>query len=184
MGPQYNSKQQITALLNGHRWTILLPPIAPRARYYCANVFLHPQHKCDQAKRSVAVPANSRIIAAFSPCAVILGISMSIENLRNIAIIAHVDHGKTTLVDKLLSQSGTLDRKDVGSERLMDSNDQEKERGITILAKNTAINWNDYRINIVDTPGHADFGGEVERVMSMADSVLLLVDAQEGPMPQ
>ena len=90
---------------------------------------------------------------------------MSIENLRNIAIIAHVDHGKTTLVDKLLSQSGTLDRKDVGSERLMDSNDQEKERGITILAKNTAIKWNDYRINIVDTPGHADFGGEVERVL-------------------
>jgi len=109
---------------------------------------------------------------------------MSIENLRNIAIIAHVDHGKTTLVDKLLSQSGTLDRKDVGSERLMDSNDQEKERGITILAKNTAINWNHYRINIVDTPGHADFGGEVERVLSMVDSVLLLVDAVDGPMPQ
>jgi GTP-binding protein len=109
---------------------------------------------------------------------------MSIKNLRNIAIIAHVDHGKTTLVDKLLSQSGTLDRKDVGSERLMDSNDQEKERGITILAKNTAINWNDYRINIVDTPGHADFGGEVERVLSMVDSVLLLVDAVDGPMPQ
>ena len=109
---------------------------------------------------------------------------MSIENLRNIAIIAHVDHGKTTLVDKLLSQSGTLDRKDVGSERLMDSNDQEKERGITILAKNTAINWNGYRINIVDTPGHADFGGEVERVLSMVDSVLLLVDAVDGPMPQ
>lgn len=109
---------------------------------------------------------------------------MSIENLRNIAIIAHVDHGKTTLVDKLLSQSGTLDRKDVGAERLMDSNDQEKERGITILAKNTAINWNDYRINIVDTPGHADFGGEVERVLSMVDSVLLLVDAVDGPMPQ
>jgi GTP-binding protein len=109
---------------------------------------------------------------------------MSIENLRNIAIIAHVDHGKTTLVDKLLSQSGTLDRKDVGSERLMDSNDQEKERGITILAKNTAINWKDYRINIVDTPGHADFGGEVERVLSMVDSVLLLVDAVDGPMPQ
>jgi GTP-binding protein len=104
--------------------------------------------------------------------------------LRNIAIIAHVDHGKTTLVDKLLSQSGTLDRKDVGSERLMDSNDQEKERGITILAKNTAIKWNDYRINIVDTPGHADFGGEVERVLSMVDSVLLLVDAVDGPMPQ
>lgn len=109
---------------------------------------------------------------------------MSIENLRNIAIIAHVDHGKTTLVDKLLSQSGTLNRKDAGAERLMDSNDQEKERGITILAKNTAISWNDYRINIVDTPGHADFGGEVERVLSMVDSVLLLVDAVDGPMPQ
>ena len=107
-----------------------------------------------------------------------------IENLRNIAIIAHVDHGKTTLVDKLLSQSGTLDRKDQGSERIMDSNDQERERGITILAKNTAIKWNDYRINIVDTPGHADFGGEVERVLSMVDSVLLLVDAVDGPMPQ
>ena len=107
-----------------------------------------------------------------------------IENLRNIAIIAHVDHGKTTLVDKLLSQSGTLDRKDEGAERIMDSNDQEKERGITILAKNTAINWNGYRINIVDTPGHADFGGEVERVLSMVDSVLLLVDAVDGPMPQ
>ncbi|MCP5324769.1 MAG: translational GTPase TypA [Oceanospirillaceae bacterium] len=107
-----------------------------------------------------------------------------IENLRNIAIIAHVDHGKTTLVDKLLQQSGTLDRRDVGGERVMDSNAQEKERGITILAKNTAIRWNDYRINIVDTPGHADFGGEVERVMSMVDSVCLLVDAQDGPMPQ
>ena len=159
-------------------------PIPPRANNYYSKLFLHPQYKCDQAKRSVAVPANSRIIAAFSPCAVILGISMSIENLRNIAIIAHVDHGKTTLVDKLLSQSGTLDRKDVGAERLMDSNDQEKERGITILAKNTAINWHDYRINIVDTPGHADFGGEVERVLSMVDSVLLLVDAVDGPMPQ
>jgi GTP-binding protein len=107
-----------------------------------------------------------------------------IENLRNVAIIAHVDHGKTTLVDKLLSQSGTLDRKDQSSERIMDSNDQERERGITILAKNTAIRWNDYRINIVDTPGHADFGGEVERVLSMVDSVLLLVDAVDGPMPQ
>ena len=107
-----------------------------------------------------------------------------IENLRNVAIIAHVDHGKTTLVDKLLSQSGTLDRKDQGAERIMDSNDQERERGITILAKNTAIRWNDYRINIVDTPGHADFGGEVERVLSMVDSVLLLVDAVDGPMPQ
>lgn len=106
-----------------------------------------------------------------------------IENLRNIAIIAHVDHGKTTLVDKLLEQSGTLERNQ-GGERVMDSNDQEKERGITILAKNTAIKWNDYRINIVDTPGHADFGGEVERVMSMVDSVCLLVDAVDGPMPQ
>ena len=107
-----------------------------------------------------------------------------IENLRNIAIIAHVDHGKTTLVDKLLKLSGTLDRKEAESERVMDSNDQEKERGITILAKNTAINWNGHHINIVDTPGHADFGGEVERVMSMVDSVLLVVDAQDGPMPQ
>ncbi len=107
-----------------------------------------------------------------------------IENLRNIAIIAHVDHGKTTLVDKLLSQSGTLDRRNQDTERVMDSNDQEKERGITILAKNTAIRWNDYRINIVDTPGHADFGGEVERVLSMVDCVLLLVDAVDGPMPQ
>lgn len=107
-----------------------------------------------------------------------------IEKLRNIAIIAHVDHGKTTLVDKLLKQSGTLDRKDEGSERIMDSSDQERERGITILAKNTAINWNGYRINIVDTPGHADFGGEVERVLSMVDCVLLLVDAVDGPMPQ
>jgi len=107
-----------------------------------------------------------------------------IENLRNIAIIAHVDHGKTTLVDKLLEQSGTLDRKSLGAERVMDSNDQERERGITILAKNTAIEWNGYRINIVDTPGHADFGGEVERVLSMVDCVLLLVDAVDGPMPQ
>lgn len=107
-----------------------------------------------------------------------------LENLRNIAIIAHVDHGKTTLVDKLLRQSGTLDRSMDDQERVMDSNDIEKERGITILAKNTAIKWHDYRINIVDTPGHADFGGEVERVMSMVDSVLLLVDAVDGPMPQ
>ena len=107
-----------------------------------------------------------------------------LDKLRNVAIIAHVDHGKTTLVDKLLSQSGTLDARSGLEERTMDSNDIEKERGITILAKNTAINWGEYRVNIVDTPGHADFGGEVERVMSMVDSVLLIVDAQEGPMPQ
>ena len=107
-----------------------------------------------------------------------------IEKIRNIAIIAHVDHGKTTLVDKLLHQSGTLESRGAQVERVMDSNDQERERGITILAKNTAINWNGYHINIVDTPGHADFGGEVERVLSMVDSVLLLVDAVDGPMPQ
>ena len=112
------------------------------------------------------------------------------SDLRNIAIIAHVDHGKTTLVDQLLSQSGTLDSRADAPERVMDSNELEKERGITILSKNTAINWHhagrdqNYRINIVDTPGHADFGGEVERVLSMVDSVLLLVDAVEGPMPQ
>ena len=109
---------------------------------------------------------------------------MNPEFIRNIAIIAHVDHGKTTLVDKLLEHSGTLDRKNIGSERILDSNDQERERGITILSKNTAIKWKDHKINIVDTPGHADFGGEVERVLSMVDSVLLLVDAVDGPMPQ
>jgi len=107
-----------------------------------------------------------------------------IQRLRNIAIIAHVDHGKTTLVDQLLQQSGTLGPRASVPKRVMDSNDLERERGITILAKNTAISWQDYRINIVDTPGHADFGGEVERVLSMVDSVLLLVDAVEGPMPQ
>ncbi len=109
---------------------------------------------------------------------------MSIENLRNIAIVAHVDHGKTTLVDQLLKQSGTLSERQVVPDRVMDSNDLEKERGITILAKNTAITWRDFRVNIVDTPGHADFGGEVERVLSMVDSVLILVDAFDGPMPQ
>jgi GTP-binding protein len=109
---------------------------------------------------------------------------MSIERLRNIAIVAHVDHGKTTLVDCLLKQSGTFNERMVLAERVMDSNDQEKERGITILSKNTAITWNGNRINIVDTPGHADFGGEVERVLSMVDSVLILVDAMDGPMPQ
>jgi len=113
----------------------------------------------------------------------------SIKTLRNVAIVAHVDHGKTTLVDKLLHQSGTLGERSGAGERVMDSNDIEKERGITILAKNTAIRWNDpegknWRINIVDTPGHADFGGEVERVLSMVDSVVLLIDAAEGPMPQ
>ena len=106
------------------------------------------------------------------------------DKIRNIAIIAHVDHGKTTLVDKLLEQSGTLENRGKQIERVLDSNDQERERGITILAKNTAINWKGYHINIVDTPGHADFGGEVERVLSMVDSVLLLVDAVDGPMPQ
>ena len=109
---------------------------------------------------------------------------MSIQNLRNIAIIAHVDHGKTTLVGKLLQQSGTFGERETVDERVMDSNALEKERGITILAKNTAIQWNGYHINIVDTPGHADFGGEVERVMSMVDCVLLVVDAMDGPMPQ
>lgn len=109
---------------------------------------------------------------------------MDVNKIRNIAIIAHVDHGKTTLVDSLLRQSGTLDRNELSQTRVMDSNDIEKERGITILSKNTAIDWQGYRINIVDTPGHADFGGEVERVMSMVDSVLLLVDAVDGPMPQ
>ncbi|HEY5790619.1 MAG TPA: translational GTPase TypA [Gammaproteobacteria bacterium] len=107
-----------------------------------------------------------------------------LENLRNVAIIAHVDHGKTTLVDKLLVQSGILGERAAAPDRAMDSNDLERERGITILAKNTALNWQGYRINIVDTPGHADFGGEVERVLSMVDSVLLLVDAVDGPMPQ
>ena len=107
-----------------------------------------------------------------------------ISNLRNIAIIAHVDHGKTTLVDQLLKQSHTFDARTIVPDRVMDSNDIERERGITILAKNTAIRWGEYRINIVDTPGHADFGGEVERVLSMVDSVLLLVDAVDGPMPQ
>ena len=106
------------------------------------------------------------------------------EDLRNVAIIAHVDHGKTTLVDQLLKQSGTFRDNQAVDERVMDSNDLEKERGITILAKNTAITYGDYHINIVDTPGHADFGGEVERVLGMVDGVLLLVDAVEGPMPQ
>jgi GTP-binding protein len=108
----------------------------------------------------------------------------AIARIRNIAIVAHVDHGKTTLVDQLLKQSGSLGSRGANPERVMDSNDLERERGITILSKNTAITWQDYRINIVDTPGHADFGGEVERALSMVDSVLLLVDAVEGPMPQ
>ena len=106
------------------------------------------------------------------------------NKIKNIAIIAHVDHGKTTLVDKMLRQSGTFKEHEELKERVLDSNVLEKERGITILSKNTGIIWNDFRINIIDTPGHADFGGEVERIISMADSVLLLVDAVEGPMPQ
>lgn len=107
-----------------------------------------------------------------------------IDQIRNIAIIAHVDHGKTTLVDKLLQQTGTLNERAPKVERVMDSNALEKERGITILAKNTCVYWKNHQINIVDTPGHADFGGEVERILSMVDSVLLLVDAVDGPMPQ
>jgi len=107
-----------------------------------------------------------------------------IKKIRNIAIIAHVDHGKTTLLDKLLRDSGTLKASEMSQERVMDSNEIEKERGITILAKNTSLTWNGYQINIIDTPGHADFGGEVERGLSMVDSVLLLVDAVDGPMPQ
>ena len=109
---------------------------------------------------------------------------MQQENIRNIAIVAHVDHGKTTLVDEMLKQSGTFRTNQVVEERVMDSGDIEKERGITILAKNTSIVYNDKKINIVDTPGHADFGGEVERVLKMVNGVLLLVDAAEGPMPQ
>ena len=109
---------------------------------------------------------------------------MQTKNIRNIAVIAHVDHGKTTLVDELLKQSGTFKAHQEVQERVMDSNDLERERGITILSKNTAITYKDYKINIIDTPGHADFGGEVERVLKMVDGVLLLVDAQEGVMPQ
>ncbi|HBB20389.1 MAG TPA: translational GTPase TypA, partial [Ruminococcus sp.] len=106
------------------------------------------------------------------------------EDLRNIAIIAHVDHGKTTLVDEMLKQGGVFRENQTVAERVMDSNDIERERGITILAKNTSVMYNDIKINIIDTPGHADFGGEVERVLEMVDGVLLLVDAAEGPMPQ
>ncbi|MBE6913223.1 MAG: GTP-binding protein, partial [Ruminococcaceae bacterium] len=109
---------------------------------------------------------------------------MTNPNIRNIAIIAHVDHGKTTLVDEMLKQSGTFRENQVVAERVMDSNDLERERGITILAKNTSIRYGDVKINIIDTPGHADFGGEVERVLKMVDGVILLVDAAEGPMPQ
>ena len=109
---------------------------------------------------------------------------MSYKQIRNIAIIAHVDHGKTTLVDMLLRQSGTFRANEKVAERVMDSNDLERERGITILAKNCAVDWKETHINIVDTPGHADFGGEVERALSMVDGVMLLIDAVEGPMPQ
>ena len=109
---------------------------------------------------------------------------MTQDHLRNIAIIAHVDHGKTTLVDEMLKQSGVYRENQATVERVMDSGDLERERGITILAKNTAVNYKDYKINIVDTPGHADFGGEVERILKMVNGVLLLVDAAEGPMPQ
>ena len=132
---------------------------------------------------SVALIASRHVLRVY--CAPLsLRLPMTTQNLRNIAIIAHVDHGKTTLVDELLKQSGTFESRANMGARVMDSNDLERERGITILAKNTAIRWRDHRINIVDTPGHADFGGEVERVLSMVDSVLLLVDAVDGPMPQ
>src|SRR6188508_1086051 len=123
-------------------------------------------------------------MAGPSPAMTVKRLSESGMELRNIAIIAHVDHGKTTLVDQLLKQSGTFAAREIVPERVMDSNALERERGITILAKNTARQWRDYRINVVDTPVHADFGGEVERVLSMVDSVLLLVDAVDGPMPQ
>ncbi len=132
----------------------------------------------------IAIGLDGYNRAPFPPGQQYTNMNSEIQRLRNVAIIAHVDHGKTTLVDELLKQSGTLGERFGVVERVMDSNDQERERGITILSKNTAIRWQDYRINIVDTPGHADFGGEVERVLSMVDSVLLLVDAQEGPMPQ
>ena len=124
------------------------------------------------------------VYPADGPARPLLRTPGSVRAIRNIAIIAHVDHGKTTLVDKLLRQSGTFAAHQHIEERVMDSNDIEKERGITILAKNCAVTWQGTHINIVDTPGHADFGGEVERVLSMVDSVLLLVDAVEGPMPQ
>src|SRR6056300_554263 len=126
--------------------------------------------KCTTLVQIVARQKNTQLTSSvrYTPAR---SEDIMIERIRNVAIIAHVDHGKTTLVDKLLAASGTLDRKDILSERVMDSNDQEKERGITILAKNTGLSWNDYRINVVDTPGHADFGGEVERVLSMVDAV-------------
>ena len=147
-------------------------------------VKINVKHFSEIAIMGKPAPGHWGIIRAFFVWAAPPRGNTLIDKLRNIAIIAHVDHGKTTLVDCLLQQSGTLDRRSEGSERIMDSNDQERERGITILAKNTAIEWNGYHINIVDTPGHADFGGEVERVLSMVDSVLLLVDAVDGPMPQ
>ena len=129
-------------------------------------------------------PYNARANNIVLVLSAALIMKLSQEFLRNIAIIAHVDHGKTTLVDQMLRQSGTIKRRDEELDRIMDSNELERERGITILSKNTAIRWRDWRINIIDTPGHADFGGEVERILSMVDSVLLLVDAVEGPMPQ
>ena len=129
-------------------------------------------------------PYNARANTIVLVLSAALIMKLSQEFLRNIAIIAHVDHGKTTLVDQMLRQSGTIKRRDEELDRIMDSNELERERGITILSKNTAIRWRDWRINIIDTPGHADFGGEVERILSMVDSVLLLVDAVEGPMPQ
>jgi len=146
-------------------------------RYLSTYSFVYILFKYNNTARQYPVRIAAVFVLSFKE-------SHVITQLRNIAIIAHVDHGKTTLVDKMLQQSGTLDSRAAIEERMMDSNELEKERGITILSKNTAIRWNDYRINIVDTPGHADFGGEVERILSMVDSVLLLVDAVDGPMPQ
>ena len=133
-----------------------------------------------RAKPTRQRPFSSRTPPAGKPDPM----TTQLEKMRNIAIIAHVDHGKTTLVDELLKQSGTFRANEKTAERMMDSNDLEKERGITILAKTTSVEWKGYRINIVDTPGHADFGGEVERILDMVDGVIVLVDSAEGPMPQ
>src|SRR5665213_1866044 len=145
-----------------------------------ATASLTKQHRTGCARPLTDyIPLESRVL--FGPALWFSGTSM---NLRNVAIIAHVDHGKTTLVDRLLQQSGAYRENQRVVERAMDSNDLERERGITILAKAASVVWKDTRINIVDTPGHADFGGEVERILNMVDGALVLVDAAEGPLPQ